>query len=386
MSSTAKARGDSPLLTVVTPSYNQAHFIRATIESILSQDYPHLEYLIMDGGSSDGTAAIAAEYSSRLTFVSQKDRGQAHAINKGFASARGEIVAWINSDDMLLPGAAARAIHAFSQTRPGIGAVYGEGRLMDRDGRITGRFPATEKFNLWKLTYLVDYILQQSAFFRRDAVNEVGGLDENLHYAMDWDLLIRLGKRFGLHYVPDFLGVLREYSETKTAAGGSARIAEIRRVLERHTGLRRAPGYWNYDLEMRRSHWKTGLLTAPLYYAAAIPLVLIHRHAQGLYRDGWASDRLKLMAPECANQAIVRGNLPAMPALARQRLAVWMEDKKVQSWEVAPGTFELRFPLPAGSGDALEFEIRAARFMRPPLGSELSLRRMAWQFEALEWE
>lgn len=179
-------------MTIVTPSYNQGEFIRATIESVLAQDYPRLEYIIMDGGSTDQTAAIVGEYAGRLTWISEKDRGQAHAINKGFAMATGEIVAWLNSDDILLPGAVARAVNAFAAAPPGVGAIYGEGYLLDREGRITRRFPATEPFNLWKLTYLSDYILQQSVFFRRAAIEEIGWLDENLHYALDWDLLIRL--------------------------------------------------------------------------------------------------------------------------------------------------------------------------------------------------
>ncbi|MGA1997178.1 MAG: glycosyltransferase family 2 protein, partial [Bryobacteraceae bacterium] len=186
-----------PLVTIVTPSLNQGEFIRATIESVLAQDYPRIEYLIMDGGSTDQTASVAAEYSTRLTWISETDRGQSHAINKGFLRARGDIVAWLNSDDLLLPGAVAAAVAQFQQAGPA-GAVYGEGYLMDRSGLSRRRFPATERFNLWKLTYLSDYILQPAAFFRRPALEEVGWLDESLHYAMDWDLLIRLGKKFGL--------------------------------------------------------------------------------------------------------------------------------------------------------------------------------------------
>src|SRR5262252_7976679 len=99
-----------PIVTVVTPSYNQGQYIRATIESVLAQDYPHIEYIVMDGGSTDETASVAKEYSSRLTFVSEKDRGQSHAINKGFQLARGPVVSWLNSDDLYLPGAVCTAV------------------------------------------------------------------------------------------------------------------------------------------------------------------------------------------------------------------------------------------------------------------------------------
>src|SRR5215831_19568911 len=104
--------GPNPIVTVVTPSYNQGSFIRATIESVLSQDYPNVEYIIMDGGSTDETGSVAKDYASRLTFISEKDRGQSHAINKGFHMARGSIVAWLNSDDTYLPGAIRHGVEA----------------------------------------------------------------------------------------------------------------------------------------------------------------------------------------------------------------------------------------------------------------------------------
>ena len=363
-----------PIVTIVTPSYNQGEFIRGTIESVLAQDYAQLEYIVMDGGSTDQTAAIAAEYAGRCTWISEKDRGQAHAINKGFARARGEIVAWLNSDDILLPGAVASAVTAFGAAPPGIGAIYGEGYLMDRKGRFTRRFPATEPFNLWKLAYLSDYVLQQSTFFRRAAVEEVGWLDEDLYYALDWDLLIKLGKRFGLHYVSEYFGALREYPEAKSFAGGRPRIEEIRRVLERHTGLKRAPGYWTY-----------GLAGLGMRVLTAVPIMLILRHAQGLYGDRWTSDRLKWMLPAGAGEVVVRGRVPEDPRLAGQRLAILAGGRELGRWTVGPGDFEVRFTRPDGGTGAFEFEIRASRYKRPRIGSERSFRRMAWVLEGIDW-
>lgn len=392
-----------PIVTIVTPSYNQGEFIRATIESVLAQDYPDIEYIVMDGGSTDRTAAIAAEYASRLTWISERDRGQAHAVNKGFQRAKGDIVAWLNSDDILLPGAVARAVKAFADAPATIGAIYGEGYLMDREGRFTRAFPATEPFNLWKLTYLSDYVLQQSTFFRRAAVEEVGWLDEELHYALDWDLLIKLGKRFGLHYVPEYFGALREYPEAKSFAGSHARIAEIRRVLERHTGLERAPGYWTYGLRNLYENWKQRCeqprpvwLRVPariagfgMYVATGVPIVLLQRHAQGLYRDRWASDRLKWMLPEGAGEVVVRGRVPDDPRLAGQTLAILAAGleprRELGRWPAGPGDFELRFQPPDGGQGPFEFEIRAARYKRPRIGSELSYRRLAWVVDAIEW-
>src|SRR5260370_6004561 len=119
-----------PLVTIVTPSYNQGRFIRATIESVLSQDHPAIEYIIMDGGSTDNPAAVVKEYSSRVKWISERDRGQSDAINKGFRAAKGEIVSWLNSDDFILPGAVSLAVRAF-EGRPQAMGVYGEGYLID---------------------------------------------------------------------------------------------------------------------------------------------------------------------------------------------------------------------------------------------------------------
>jgi len=388
-----------PTVTIVTPSYNQGEFIRATIESVLAQDYPHLQYIVMDGGSTDRTPAIAAEYASRLTWISEKDRGQAHAINKGFARAAGEIVAWLNSDDILLPGAVTRAVRAFAAAPPRIGAVYGEGYLMNREGRLKRRFPHTEPFNLWKLMYLSDYVLQQSTFFRRAAVEEIGCLDENLHYALDWDLLIRLGIRFGLYYVPEYFGVLREYPEAKSFAGGEARIEEIREVLERHTGLKRAPGYWTYGAEMRRVRWMqawkerrprwfqlpAALASYLLCGATAVGTLLVLRRAQGLYRDRWVADRLKWVLPEGEGDAMVSGYAPDDRRLAGQTLAIRAGGHELGRWQVGPGDFTLRFAPPPGSQGPFLFEVRASRYKRPKLGSEMSFRRMAWVLKNIEW-
>jgi hypothetical protein len=252
---------------------------------------------------------------------------------------------------------------------------------------------------LWKLVYLSDYILQQSTFFRRAAVAQAGWLDEGLHYAMDWDLLIRLGKRFGLHYVPEYFGVLREYPEAKSFAGGRLRIEEIRRVLERHTGLRRAPGYWTYRLEMLRGEWKRRLedgspawLRGParlasflLRLAAGVPIMLIHQHSQGLYADRWAAGRLTWMLPERAVTVSVRGHVPDESGLKGQTLSICADTGEVGRWAVGPGAFALCFTAPAGATGPYRFEVRASRYKRPRLGSEMSFRRMAWILEAIEW-
>ena len=189
-----------PTVTVVTPSLNQGRFIRHAIESVLSQDYPNLEYIVVDGASTDRTVEILESYGDRLQFVSERDSGQSHAINKGLRMARGEVVAWLNSDDVILPGAVRKAAEALALD-PGLGMVHGEGYRIDEEGRTLSRFQYTEPFNLWRLIYFGDTILQQTAFMRKSAVEAVGYLDESLHWGMDWDLFIRLGKRFRVQYL-----------------------------------------------------------------------------------------------------------------------------------------------------------------------------------------
>ena len=387
------------LVTIVTPSLNQGEFIRATIESVLAQDYPNIEYLIMDGGSADRSASIAAEYSSRLTWTSEQDRGQSHAINKGFQCARGDIVAWVNSDDLLLPGAVGAAVDALEHAGPAA-AVYGEGYLMDRSGLARRRFPATERFNLWKLAYLSDYILQPAAFFRRSAVEAVGWVDESLHYAMDWDLLIRLGKKFGLAYTPAYLAALREYPEAKTFSGGRARIAEIRRVLERHTGLHCAPGYWTHALDQCQRSAMTALtrpgprwlgppaqfLSLLAYAATAAPIAWVALGAQGCFAGGWVGRRLRWMLPEGHGRVEIRGVVPAHPSLRGQSLAVWLEGSELARWPVGPGSFEIAFDLPAFAGRAVPFEVRATRWRRAPLEAGLGLNGVAWKVESIRSE
>jgi hypothetical protein len=348
----------------------------------------------MDGGSTDQTSSIVAEYAGRLTWISEKDRGQAHAINKGFQMARGEIVAWLNSDDILLPGAATRAVEAFAST-PSVGAIYGDGHLMDREGCITGRFLETEPFNLWKLVYLSDYVLQQSTFFRRSAVEEVGWLDESLHYTMDWDLLIRLGKRFGLCYAPGDLGVLREYSDAKSFSGGFRRVEEIRRMLERHTGLRRAPGYWRYGLDTclwllftrfdRAPRWcalPVRLLKSCASLIACVPLTVL-RDLQGVCPDGWASDRLKRMLPEKRRDVVIRGIVPDDPRLAGQVLTVCAPEGPLGSWKVGPGAFEIAFRTPAHAS-VLSIEVRSSRSRRLGLSPARSFLRVAFILDSVD--
>lgn len=390
-----------PTVTIVTPSYNQGHFIRATIESVLSQDYPHVEYIIMDGGSTDQTASVAREYSSRLTFISEKDRGQSHAINKGFQMASGSIVAWLNSDDLYLPGCIRAAVDAFHRS-PSAGAVYGEGYLIDYAGNTTGRFPYTEAFNLWKLVHLSDYILQQSVYFRKDVLDDVGYLDENLHYTMDWDVLIRIGMKYPVEFIPAYMGCLREYPEAKSSAGGIKRADEIQRMLQRHTGRRISPGYVVYGLDTHHRLWCDQIdealdpwlkpvstkLKSAVRLVAGLMIGHTIRDSQGLYSDGWASPTVHYMLAPGHGPVVIEGSLPDWGNLAGQRLFVKGNSAPLGVWDVPVGEFRIRLPIPRGMvGQPIALKIDASRSAVP---SRFSLRgdrrHLAYLLKSIAWE
>lgn len=389
-------QGLDPLVTIVTPSYNQGRFIRATVESVLSQDYPHIEYIVMDGGSTDETASVVQEYAGRLTWISEKDRGQSHAINKGFQRAKGSIVAWINSDDLLLPGAVRRAVEAL-QAHPEYGAVYGEGYTIDYDGQIKGRFAFTEPFNLWKLVHHTDYILQQSVYFRKSVLDEVGLLDESLHWGMDWDILIRIAKRYPLGYVPEYQGCLREYETAKSFAGGAARFRELAALLRRHGAGKYSPGYIIYGLDTydklwcaKIQQWTPRLLQAPshllqryLTIACRAKIDRTMRDAQGLYTDGWAGPVMHYMLPPGNGVVQISGELPDVRPLRGQKVRLFADGVQAAEWRLAPGPFSFSVALPGYTpGTPVTLRLAAVRSMKPPRDP----RRLSYRINPPSWK
>jgi glycosyltransferase involved in cell wall biosynthesis len=222
-----------PLVTIVTPSFNQGRFIRETLESVFTQDYPRIEYLVMDGGSTDETLDVLRSHGSRVVWVSEPDRGQAHAINKAWRRARGEIIAYLNSDDRYLPGAVGKAVIAL-QANPDAVGVYGEGYHVDQAGRILERYP-TEPFSLARLEEAC-FICQPTCFLRRAAVERAGYLDESLRYSLDYDLWIRLARVGRFVYLPAFLAVTRLHEDAKTIGQRAQAHREILGTVKRHFG------------------------------------------------------------------------------------------------------------------------------------------------------
>jgi len=227
---------EQPKVSIVTISYNQGKFLEACMRSVLEQDYQNLEYVVIDGGSSDNSKSIIEKYSSQLKYwQSQKDSGQTDAINQGFSHTSGEILAWLNSDDVLLPGAVTRAVQALMD-HPEAGMVYGDCLLIDAEGKELGRFPAGQT-DYRKLRQGYVHIPQQASFWRAELWNQVAPLDTNFYFAMDYDLWIRLARLAPLLYLPgEPWAAFRLHGSAKSIAEDDRCWPEMMRVHYRDGG------------------------------------------------------------------------------------------------------------------------------------------------------
>jgi hypothetical protein len=223
----------SPLVSIVTPSFNMGAYIEETIASVLAQDYPNLEYIVMDAGSTDGTLNVLKKYEGRLQYVSQPDDGTADALNKGFAKSRGSMLAFLNADDTYQPGAISAAVGALS-ANPKVAMVYGEGVWVDERGEIIGHYP-TGSFDRQRLEREC-FICQPAAFFRREPFEAIGGMDPKLHYTFDYDLWIRMARQFELRKIDKLLAASRLHPASKTVGSPKPMVDENIGLLRRHFG------------------------------------------------------------------------------------------------------------------------------------------------------
>lgn len=233
-------------ISVVMPSYNQARFIREAIDSVLRQNCGALDLLVMDGGSTDGTVDILASYGEQIRFVSQRDRGQSDAINQGLGRVQGDIVCWLNSDDLFTPNALSLVLDTFD-AHPQVDFVYGKGWNIDAGGKILGDSNVLP-FNVWKLIHQRNFIQQPSCFFRKSLLDKTGAVNEDLHYVMDWDLWIRFSAYRG-YYIDQYLSSNRTYDDNKTQSGQFRRWREIKRMVRQYTTQPWPPVFSLYYLE-----------------------------------------------------------------------------------------------------------------------------------------
>ena len=261
-----------PKISIVTPSFQQGAYIEKTLQSVLSQAYPNLEYFVQDGGSQDNTTDILKRYQDKLSgWKSERDNGQSHAINLGFAQTTGEIMAWLNSDDLLLPGTLAYIADYFN-THPDVDVIYGNRLMIDEQGMEIGRWilPGHDG----KVLSWVDYIPQETLFWRRRIWEKAGNkIDVSFQFAMDWDLLLRFreaGAQFT--HLPHFIGAFRVHKQQKTSSEMSTTgLTEMNRIRSRVLG----------QLPTRQATCK-----------AVLPFMIRHIAADILYWITWATTKI----------------------------------------------------------------------------------------------
>lgn len=345
----ARAPKATPTISIVTPSFNQGWFLEQTINSVLAQGYPRLEYVIQDGGSTDQTLEILKRYQNSFThWESAPDRGQTHALNLGFRHATGEIMAYLNSDDLLLPGAL-NYVARYFVAHPKVDVVYGNRILIDEYGAEVGRWvlpPHDNEVLTWR-----DYIPQETLFWRRSLWEKVGGaFDESFHFAMDWDLLLRFrdaGAKFA--HLPRFLGAFRFHPSQKTSAQmADTGAKEIRRLRERshQRTVTKEEIDW-HALEYLRRHAfydRVAALSRKLgHQKEVIPTLVFSSGWHPVEQDGqdrwrWSDQTGRLLLSSPANVEItMQGEL--LSAQCPNQISLLANGEKLAEWQIAGERF-----------------------------------------------
>jgi glycosyltransferase involved in cell wall biosynthesis len=277
---------DQPLVSVIVPVYNGVAYLEKTIQSILSQDYPFIECIVMDGGSTDGTTRILERYKDRLVYLSKRDGGAADAINQGFAIAHGSVLAWLNADDTYLAGALSEVMAQFASS-PDVAIVYGDAYWVDSESAILGPYPECV-VNPEALGQGC-CVCQPACFFKREVFESVGPLDSGLHFAFDYDLWIRMAKRYSFRHLPVHLATARMHKLSKTFRDRRNAFREAFTVLKRHYSY--VPFQWIHSyashLVDNRDQFFEPLRPSLLKYAISLPLGCFHnwRHMRRYWKE-----------------------------------------------------------------------------------------------------
>jgi len=281
-----------PLVSIVTPSFNSAPFLRECIESVLEQDYPNIEYIVMDGGSTDGTPAILERYRDRIERVhSAPDFGQGQAINRGLSGSSGDIVAFLNADDAYFPDAVGQAVRAFAE-HPGAAVVFGNAYHVAGDGSTIAPYP-TQDFERASLARSC-YICQPAAFVRREAFERAGALNPSLHYVLDYDLWLRLAALGPFVRIEPFLAKSRVHARSKSVSNRNAFYREVFSMLQSHYGY--VPYEWVQGYASSLIERKDQFFSKPRHTFAAAGLSLalgswINRRRVAVFFRDWLAHR-----------------------------------------------------------------------------------------------
>ncbi|HEU0120140.1 MAG TPA: glycosyltransferase [Bryobacteraceae bacterium] len=391
-----------PKIGIVTPTYNMAEFLRETIESILSQDYPHLDYVVRDAGSKDGTVELLKSYGDRIRWISEKDGGQGDAINKGWHEVSGDIFTFLNADDTYLPGALATAATHF-KANPGIGMIYGEAYHVDITGKTIERYQS-QPYDFQALNKQC-YICQPAGFMLREAFRNAGMMDTKLHYALDYDLWIRIGKMYGIRKVDDYLATSRMHMDNKTLSSRRQVYQEILSTVKRHYNY--APyewvnGYACYLLDKKDQYFDR---SRPTFRSHALSLALgiyhnphhiqrfvgewrvhtgLSSQFNGRWEDGWISRRWESELRIGEDSRVLRIAGKHFAPIENLRLRIRLNgnllgDKRLSS----SGPFLLEFAIPDGlQGRPCELLIETDRTWRP--GENGDYRQLSCIIDSLE--
>jgi len=350
-----------PLVSVITPSYNQGHFIRETIQSVLTQDYPNLEHIVVDGGSTDGTLPILREFAQsdpRFRFVSEPDRGQSHAINKGLALAQGEIIGWLNSDDTYQPGAIRKAVDAFRR-QPGCAVVHGKCLMIDEKSKAISALHVTP-VNFRKL-FEGCFVCQPAAFIRKSVFQQMGGVDESLNFCMDYDLWIRISKQHSFCYLDEFLANARRHPGSKSVAQwSSVGIPEVLKTVEKHYGKlsKTWAAFAPYYRKNRNRPVSSPAHPASLLQAAAQRVKSMNRNAD---RSVPPSFTITVESADSPLQVLVIKGRPFLPG-SPFRCDVLVNGQPVGRYAASGLAFTWEIPLD-GSQRRHEVTILSSRFV-----------------------
>lgn len=379
-----------PIIGVVTPTYNMAQFLEETIQSVLSQGYDKLDYVVMDGGSRDGTVEILRKYEHRLRWVSERDGGQGAAINKGWHTTHGEIFAYLNADDTYLPGALP-AIAKHFRENPKAGLIYGEAYHVEVDGKIIDRYP-TRPFSYDALAEQC-FICQPAAFLARDAYAQAGMINSSMHFALDYDLWFRVAKKYPVRKVDEYLATSRMHMDNKTLANRRRVFQEILGAVKTHYGYvpqEWVHGYACYLLDRKDQFFDRSKPSIPSHLLSLVlgawhnPHQLRRYWAEwkrntgvsqsftGRWDDGWISRAYssELRVGDDHDVLRLRGqhNAPIQNLVLR----VSMEGQRLEERKIpSNGPFSMEIPLPDSvRGRACAVTVEANRTWRPAAGGD----------------